>query len=330
VALLAALTALATVFAADLRTSGRHLAGVLLMLALPIAMDVADDARRGRLLTLALAASGTAIAIAGLWQFAHGGDDLENRIHATLSTYMTFSALVMIASGILLAMLLEGRGRVRWIGLAAAVPLASMLLTFTRNAYVGMLAALLAYLLLRRPRGLLILIPALVLVVALLPAEVRGRMRSIGDLSDPSNRDRVSMWHAGMRMVGDFPVLGLGPEMVKYYYPLYRDPDSVHWSVPHLHNNAIQIAAASGVPAAAAYVGLAILPIAASARRLRRERRPEVAASLAAVLLASIALFVAGLFEYNFGDTEVEMATLLLWALPFSAATAPGREGASV
>jgi O-antigen ligase len=131
-------------------------------------------------------------------------------------------------------------------------------------------------------------------------------------------------------MVGDFPVLGLGPEMVKYYYPLYRDPDSVHRSVAHLHNNAVQIAAASGVPAAATYLGLAILPIAASARRLRRERRSEVAAPLAAVFLASIALLVAGIFEYNFGDTEVEMATLLLWALPFSAATAPVREGASV
>ena len=300
------------------------------MLALPIAMDLAEDARRGRILTLALAGSGTAIAMVGLWQFAHGGDDLENRIHATLSIYMTFAALVMIASCILLAILFEGRGRGRWIGLAAAVPLLAMLLTFTRNAYVGMLAALLAYLLWRRPRALLLVLPVLVLVVALLPAEIRGRMRSIGDLSDPSNRDRVSMLHAGLRMVGDHPVLGLGPEMVKYYYPLYRDPDAVHWTVAHLHNNALQIAAASGMPAAAAYLGLALLPIAAAARRLRRERRPQVAAQLAAVFLASVALVVAGLFEYNFGDTEVEMATLLLWALPFSAATAPEPGVASV
>ena len=300
------------------------------MLAMPIAMDLADDIRRGRLLTLALSASGVAIAFVGLWQFAHGGADLENRIHATLSIYMTFSALVMIASCILLAILFEGRGRGRWIGLGAVVPLAAMLLTFTRNAYVGMLAALLGYLLWRRPRGLLLLLPAVAVVVALLPAEIRGRMRSIGDLSDPSNRDRVSMLHAGLRMVGDHPVLGLGPEMVKYYYPLYRDPDAVHWSVAHLHNNALQIAAASGLPSAATYLALAILPIAASARRLKRERRPAVAAQLAAVLLASVALLVAGLFEYNFGDTEVEMATLLLWALPFSEATAPDAPRASV
>jgi len=36
-----------------------------------------------------------------------------------------------------------------------------------------------------------------------------------------------------------------------------------------------------------------------------------------------VALFVAGLFEYNFGDTEIEMATLLAWAIPFAPATAP-------
>ncbi|HEX7252673.1 MAG TPA: hypothetical protein VF376_07320, partial [Thermoanaerobaculia bacterium] len=53
---------------------------------------------------------------------------------------------------------------------------------------------------------------------------------------------------------------------------------------------------------------------------LRREARPEEAALLAGAVIAVAALFVAGFFEYNWGDTEVEMATLLLLALPFSRA----------
>ena len=117
---------------------------------------------------------------------------------------------------------------------------------------------------------------------------------------------------------------GLGPEMVKRYYVLYRDADAARWRVPHLHNNALQFAAANGIFAARG-LSRARAPrhrprgVAAPNRAAARGRR----ALLAGTILASVALFVAGFFEYNFGDTEVEMATLLVWAMPFSAATAP-------
>jgi O-antigen ligase len=329
--LLAALVALSTLFSRDPPGSARHLAGVSLLLLLPIAIDLLEDAGKARALLLAIGTSGVAISAAGLWQFAHGGSDLDNRISAHLSHYMTFSGLVMLSGCLLLGFAIEERGLWRWPGLAAAVPLAAMLLTFTRNAYVGVFVALVLYLAWRRPRGLMLLLPALALLFALLPAGIRDRIRSIADLRDPSNRDRLAMVHAGSRMIADHPLAGLGPDMVKPYYVLYRDPDATHWRVPHLHNNALQIAAASGLPAATTYLALALLVLARAAGRLRREARPDRAALLAGTLMACVALFTAGFFEYNFGDTEIEMATLLVWAVPFSAAVgceagAGGRE----
>ena len=59
-----------------------------------------------------------------------------------------------------------------------------------------------------------------------------------------------------------------------------------------------------------------------TASLLRKEKRPDRSAILAGALLAGVALFVEGFFEYNFGDTEVEMATLLVMAIPFSWAVA--------
>lgn len=324
--LFAVFVALSTAFSRDPSLSVRHLAGVSLLLLLPISTDLLESPGQARGVCLAIGASGIVISLAGFWQFAHGGDDLEHRITANLSHYMTFSGLAMVAGCLLLGFAFEARARWRVAGFTAVVPLAAVLLTFTRNAYVGIVAALVAYLALRRPRGLLLLPPALVLLFWLLPAPVRARVRSIGDLEDPSNRDRVSMVRAGGRMVRDFPLLGLGPEMVKRYYVLYREPDAARWRVPHLHDNVLQLAAASGVFAALAYLALAMSVLARTARRLRRERRPDRAALLAAVWLASVALFVAGFFEYNFGDTEIEMATLVIWAIPFSAATG-GAEG---
>ncbi len=321
--MLALLIAVSTLFSHDPLASARHLAGVTYLLVLPIAIDLLDTARKATAMILTLAASCVVMSVVGLWQYAHGGDDLANRIHAHLSHYMTFSGLAMIAGLLLLGFAFEARGRTRAVGFVAAVPICAVLLTFTRNAYVGTLAGILAYLAWRRPWALLLLPPALAVLFLLLPADVRHRVRSIGDLQDASNRDRLAMLHAGGRMISDDPLTGLGPDMVKPYYVLYRDPDATRWRVPHLHNNTLQIGAASGVFAAAAYLALACVVMGAAAGRLRRERRPLPAALLAGTLLVSVALFIAGFFEYNFGDTEIEMATLLVWAIPFSPATAP-------
>ena len=317
---LAILTAASAVFSREPAVSARHLPGLSLLLLIPITMDLVDGPRKARTLVLTLAASGTALALLGVWQFLHGGDDLGNRIRATLSHYMTFSGLATIAAGLLLGLALEGRGRWRLAGIACVVPLAAVLFTFTRGSYVGILAALLLYVAVRRPKGLLVLAPAILAVFLLSPPDIRQRIRSIGDLSDRTNRDRVAMAHAGMRIVGDYPVFGLGPDMVKLYYPLYRDPDAPRRTVPHLHNNVVQIAAASGVFAAAIYLAWIGLFLARAVAALRRETRPDLRALWAGALLAGAAICVAGLFEYNFGDTEVEMATLLVFALPFSRA----------
>jgi len=131
------------------------------------------------------------------------------------------------------------------------------------------------------------------------------------------------MIHAGARMIADDPFFGIGPEMVRAQYPLYRDPDAAQWRVPHLHDNTLQLAAASGIPEAAAYLAMMAVFFVRTVRLLVRERRPAQSALLAGAFLAGAALFCAGFFEYNWGDTEVEMATLLVLAVPFSQAAAP-------
>ena len=319
--LLALLTILSTLFSRDPAASARHLAGISLLLLLPIAMDLCDEPRKARLLFLALAAGGAVLSLVGFWQFAHGGDGLENRIMSTLSHWMTFSGLAMIAGCLLLGFAFEGRGVWRALGLLAIVPLSAMVLTFTRGGYVGTLAAVALYLLLFRPRGLLVFVPLLLALFLLLPSTIRSRAVSIASLEERTNRDRIAMVHAGLRLLRESPLLGIGPDMVQRYYPLYRDPDAPQWRVPHLHNNVLQIAVASGLFAAAAYLGLMALFFARTVVFLRREKRPDRAALLAGAFLAGTALFIAGFFEYNFGDTEIEMATLLVLAVPFSKAT---------
>lgn len=317
----ALLVTLSVVFSRDPRASFRAVPGLSLFLLIPITIDLVDSIRRARAVLLAVAASGTGMALFGLAQLARRGPDLQNRIHANLSHYMTLSGLTLLAGCILLAFLFEGRGRERWWSAAAIIPFSAMIFTLTRGAYVGAVAAVTAYLALRRPRGLLLVIPALLAVFLLLPPDVRHRALSIADPTDRTNLDRIAMARAGARMIADFPIFGVGPELVKPYYTLYRDPDAPRWRVPHLHDNVIQIAAASGVFAAAAYLALLALFFARVAAVLRRSDRAtdsDRALIAGAAFLAVAAGSVAGLFEYNFGDKEVLMATLPLLALPFS------------
>jgi O-antigen ligase len=352
--LYALLVLLSVAFSLDPRASLRAIPGLTLLLLVPITIDLVQTEKRARAILFASAASGVGLAVLGLAGLASGGADLENRIRGPLSHYMTLSGLTMMAGCVLLAFLFAGKGRERWLGLLSVVPFAAMVLTLTRGTYVAAVGAIGLYLALARPRALLVFLPALVAIFYLVPPDVRDRAASIADPAERTNRDRIAMARAGGRMIADRPVLGLGPELVKPYYTIYRDPDAPRWRVPHLHNNVLQIAAASGVFAAATYLALLGLFFVRTVRLIRRSRKridvatgqrsvdltpggghgnevdgagrqrnvdltPGGSQTLAAsaAFLAVTALSLAGLFEYNFGDKEVLMATLPLLALPF-------------
>jgi O-antigen ligase len=321
------LSAVSVLFSHDPARSARSLPGLLLFLLIPVAIDTVRRRGPARLLFLAVAAVGVAESLYSLWQYGRGRGLLADRIRGGLSHYMTFSGIAMIGGCLLLAWLLEERGRRRWVGALCLVPFTAIALTLTRGAYVGTLAALAVYLAVRRPRGLLLAIPLAAVLIAASPRDVRQRFASIVDLGDETNRDRIAMARAGLRMIADRPVFGHGPEMIKTYYVLYRDENAPRWRVPHLHNNVLQIAASMGIFTAAAYLAIVGLVLARSIVRLRAAPPGESGFLFAGPLLAVTALTFAGLFEYNFGDTEVLIATLLVLAVPFSRAVSPGAGG---
>ena len=156
-------------------------------------------------------------------------------------------------------------------------------------------------------------------VALAVPSPLSQRALSIVDPADPTVRERLYFWQAGWRMVKDAPFLGLGPGGVKRHYPEYRDPAARRPSTGHLHNNAVQLAAERGVLGLAAWLSIWVAFFVRAGRiyaRLPAARagdRALVAGSLAAVA----GFLVAGLFEYNFGDSEVIGLTWVVMAFPF-------------
>jgi O-antigen ligase len=164
---------------------------------------------------------------------------------------------------------------------------------------------------------LLALIPIVVVGgVLLAPQALTDRVYSIFDRNDLTSRDRVAMLQAGVAIVKDYPLAGVGPAQIERVYPYYRVPDAVKPTNPHLHNVPMQIAAERGLPALGAwiwFVGSASLGL---FKLLRQSRNKSLAA---AGLGAMAAMLAAGLTEYNFGDSEFLMLLLVMITLPFAA-----------
>jgi O-antigen ligase len=155
--------------------------------------------------------------------------------------------------------------------------------------------------------------------VLLAPVPVLQRAWSIFDLSDRSNYDRLCMVEAGLRMVAERPLTGLGPEMVEERYPIYRSPTAPRYESPHLHNAFLQLAAERGLPGLVSYLLLVVLAAGAAWRGYRREggRAGPRADLWLGCLLALVAFNLAALFEHNWGDTEVQRLVLFVMAIPF-------------
>jgi putative inorganic carbon (HCO3(-)) transporter len=124
------------------------------------------------------------------------------------------------------------------------------------------------------------------------------------------------MLQMGLEMIGDHPVFGVGPDMVRHVYASYRPMTAIQPENPHLHNVPLQIAAERGLPALAIWLWFMASLLMALFDSLRHGRHRMLAA---AAIGGVVSMLTAGMFEYNFGDSEFLMLFLVLITLPFAA-----------
>jgi len=273
------------------------------------------------LATYALAIVAGGASAWGLIEFAFlDRRDLEHRINGPSSHVMTFSGILLPLS--LMMLLLWYRQRKWWQLVAGSLATLTLLLTFTRSVWLGWAAAAFVLIVLLRPRLAFYALPMVILFITFLPLDLFGRLVSTFDMKQSSNFDRIRMLEAGVEIIKDFPILGVGPANVKEVYSLYRKPDAPRPRPPHLHNNVIQLWAERGVLGLAAYLAFLFLFFRECVRAWKGPQRMWAEIGVA----VAVSLTVAGLFEFNFGDTEVFYLMLDLFALVAVAVEQPLRE----
>lgn len=320
----AGLTLVSAAFSGDPAASLIDSKQLILFLMVPVVAMFARGERATRVLDVVIAL-GSAGALYGILQYyVFGYDSLDARPTGPLSHWMTFSGVLMLVTGAALARLIYFTREWVWPAIAVPALVAALVLSLTRNAWLGAGAAMVVLLAVRNWRLLLMLPVAGLILMLVAPGAVINRVNSIGDMSDPATRDRVAMLRMGAHMVQDHPLTGVGPEMVQRVYNDYRDPMAVNPTNPHLHNVPVQIAAERGLPALAAWLWFVVVAFRDLWKQLRHGPAKAVAG---AGVAAIVAMLVAGLFEYNFGDSEFLMLFLGLITLPWAAARSePGAE----
>ena len=312
----AGLTLVATAFSQDPKASLGAAKQLLLFLLVPAAYR-ALRGRSAETMIEVVISLGAFSAIVGVIQFGFlGYDRLQQRPVGTLGHYMTYSGLLMlIICSVAARLLFQRRDRI-WPALVMPALVVALVFTFTRSAWVGACVGV-GLLLILKDFRLLALAPVVAgLFFALAPSSLTSRFYSIFDLQDPSNRDRVAMFQAGTEIIASSPLTGVGPNVLQRVYPQYRKSTAVEHTPPHLHNVPMQIAAERGLPALGAWIWF----IVAAARGLLARMRGNGTRYLAAAGLSAVgAAIAAGMFEYNFGDSEFLLLLLLLLTLPWAA-----------
>ena len=313
-AVYAALTLMSAAFSDDPNASFVDSKQLVLFLVVPMVYEFARGTKAPFVVQVIITV-GAVSALYGIFQFGVlQFDNLGQRPRGALGHYMTYSGVLMLVTCAAAARILFTKDRI-WPSLMMPALLVILGLTFTRSALVGASAGI-AFLLLLKDLRLMAVMPVLAaLFFVLAPPQVTGRFMSMFDASDPTRVDRITMLKVGGRMVKANPIAGVGPARVGDRYREFLDPSEPAQVNPHLHNVPMQIAAERGLPALAAWIWMMV---ALAIDMVKRLKIPDTRFLAAAALGCMVAMFAAGMAEYNFGDSEFLMLFLTLMTLPYA------------
>ncbi len=311
------LTLLSSFFSVDPAVSLVESRELLLFLVVPIVYMGISEEKELKTANLALLASAFINVVYSIFYFFFRAAP-EERITGFMDHYMTQAGMLLLFCSLALSLFLFTKEKSRFLwGGGFVLALFAMALTLTRSAWVGLAISVVLILFLYRPVSLLAVPLVLGLFLLLSPQYMKKRAFEIFSLKDLSNIHRIEYLKAGIQIIGEYPLLGTGPNMVDEVFqnPKYELTDQARENV-HLHNNFIQIAAERGIPALITWLAFIVWAFLSLVRLLKREEtvlKPMTVASLAALA----ALMTAGLFEYNFGDSEINILFLYILSLPF-------------
>ncbi len=283
----------------------------------------------------ALLAGGLVTSVVGIRQlYGDTGElarwaDPNSVADGTVRIYSTLENPNLLAGYLLPALPLALVALLRWPGLARklfaltalVLGVAALVLTYSRGAWMGMVAEAAVIVLLLAIRGtrtwpplwrklfplLLLLGGAALLVVLVTQVEpLRVRVMSlVAGRQDSSNNFRINVWLAALDMIQARPWLGIGPgnDAFNQIYPLFQQPK---FNALSAYSIPLELAVEAGIPGLLAGIGLLVASL-RTGIDLWRGDGPFSLPALAVIAVIA-GLGVQGLTDTIFFRPEVQLS----------------------
>ncbi len=204
-----------------------------------------------------------------------------------------------------------------WLVLISIPVFLSLFFTNSRNAFLGVFTGLIIIGIAKNKYFLAALIVIVILFLIFAPFALRERALSIVDFSQTSIKSRFIMWETGLKIIKDYPVLGIGDTDIIKVYTHYKKIE-YHGEASHLHNNFLQVMATLGIPGFIVWLALMIYLFFRQVKIFFKTRGNSILNSLALTSVVSMVAFqISGLTEWNFGDFEFAAVLWFMMALAF-------------
>lgn len=253
-------------------------------------------------------------SVYGCWQTVTGVEYLAYQLDASLNSGITgriysffsnpnnFCTFLIMLLPFALALLFSertARGRIFYAAVIA-VGLISCAATYSRSGWIGLIAAVVVFIVLMDWRYLGVLLALGLLALPLLPDTIITRLATIGNMKDSSSKYRMQIWDSFSRLLKVHWTTGVGLGTDATYAALHEFPpmDDGHFAL-HSHNNYMQLCAEIGIVGAFSYTAAVLGRLkdlaAASARTGDRTLRPITAAAAGSMF----GIILMGMVDYT-------------------------------
>ena len=245
---------------------------------------------------------------------------MPGRVYSTLenpNNYAEFIVLTFPVSLVFCTGIVDRRFRTLCTA-SLLIPVAALLMTYSRSGWVSFALAAVVFLALWDKRLLPLVVVAAVAALPLLPQSVFNRILTIGSTADSSNMYRVYIWGSVLQMLGTYGLtgIGLGPGN---FIPLYAGFSVPQASVAyHSHMLYLEVWLEMGLLGIVSFLGMYLTVIRRAVRAMSKADS-MVRSVLIAAISSLVGVSFVGAAEYIWFYPRILFAFFILIGVTLAA-----------
>ncbi len=271
-----------------------------------------------RVIYLSLIVSGI-IAIDGVIQYFLGFDlirhrnmgivDGKNRMTASFEHPNDFGAYLTLIIPLFIGVAIFGKmkKKARFLYFAAiSLLFICLALTYSRGAWIGVLAGIVFLSLVNKRRLVPIIFLLFLISLFFIPSSFQNRAKEIFALKNGSNQERIMIWQGAIKMIEVHPIIGHGVNTFCVNYPNYSLPESNgRW---YAHNCYLQMAGEIGLLGLSVFLMTMLGLFINRLRALKRLRDGNRKVMLAGILSGLFGFLIHSFVDTNFYSLPLAVA----------------------